>query len=45
MLSVGAIKEAIYIGVNNPTQNKNIGKYNMPHIWDKVLYSIPHIGT
>ena len=31
------IKEAIYIRVNNPTLNRNVGKYNMPHIWDKVL--------
>ena len=35
-----AIKEAKYIRVNNPTLNKNISKYNLPHIWDKVLYSI-----
>ena len=35
-----AIKEAIYIRVNNPTLNRNIGKYNLPHTWDKVLFSI-----
>ena len=23
--------------VNNPTLNRNVGKYNLPHIWDKVL--------
>ena len=28
------IKEAIYIRVNNPTLNKNIGKYNFNHIWE-----------
>ena len=39
------IKEAIYIRVNNPTLNKNIGKYNLPHIWDKVLFSIPEMKT
>ena len=39
------IKEAIYIRVNNPTLNKNIGKYNLPHIWDKVLFSIPGLRT
>ena len=39
------IKEAIYIRVNNPTLNKNIGKYNLPHIWDKVLFSIPELKT
>ena len=32
-----AIKEAIYIRVNNPSLNKNIGKYHLPHIWDEVL--------
>ena len=38
-----AIKEAIYIRVNNPTLNRNIGKYNLPHIWDRVLYTIPKL--
>ena len=32
------IKEAIYIRVNNPTLNQNIGKYNLSHIWDRVLF-------
>ena len=31
------IKESIYIGVNNPTLNNNIGKFNLSHIWDRVL--------
>ena len=31
------IKEPIYIRVNNPTLNSNIGKFNLPHIWDRVL--------
>ena len=39
------IKLAIYIRVNNPTLNRNIGKYNLPHIWDKVLFSIPELKT
>ena len=30
------IKESIYIRVNNPTLNNNIGKFNLPHIWDRV---------
>ena len=38
-----AIKEAIYIRVNKPTLNTNIGKYNLPHIWDKVLFSISEL--
>ena len=38
-------KEAIYIRFNNPTLNRNVGKYNLPHIWDKVLFSIPELKT
>ena len=34
---IRAIKEAIYIRVNNPSLNKNISKYHLPHIWDEVL--------
>ena len=38
-----AITEAIYITVNNPTLNRNIGKYNLPHLWDGSLQSIPEL--
>ena len=38
-----AIKEAIYIRVNNPSLNRNIGKYHLPHIWDEVLINIPEL--
>ena len=38
-----AIKEAIYIRVNNPNLNRNIGKYNLPHIWDKN--NVFHVRT
>ena len=31
------IKESIYISVNNPTFKNNIGKFNLSHIWDRVL--------
>ena len=31
------IKESIYIRVNNPTLNRNIGKFNLYHTWDRVL--------
>ena len=37
------IKEAIYIRVNNPSLNKNIGKYHLPHIWDEVLNKITEL--
>ena len=37
------IKESIYIRVNNPTLNRNIGKFNLSHIWDRVLFSTPDL--
>ena len=37
------IKESMYIRVNNPTLNRNIGKYNLQHIWDRVLHTIPEL--
>ena len=38
------IKESIFIGVNNPTLNRNIGKFNLPHIWDRVLLNTPGVN-
>ena len=35
------IKESIFIRVNNPALNQNIGKYNLSHIWDRVLFNTP----
>ena len=35
------IKESIYVRVNNPTLNQNIGEYNLNHIWDRVLFNTP----
>ena len=37
------IKEALYIRVNNPSLNKNIGKYHLQHIWDEVLHNISEL--
>ena len=37
------IKAAIFIRVNNPSLNKNIGKYHLPHIWDEVLNNITEL--
>ena len=34
-----AMKEALCIRVNNPSLNRNIGKYHLPHIWDEVLFN------
>ena len=33
-----AIKEALFIRVNNPSLNRYIGKYHLPHIWGEVLH-------
>ena len=32
------IKESIFIRVNNPTLNRSIGKFNLSHICDRVLF-------
>ena len=34
-----AIKEALFIRVNDPSLNRNIGKCHLPHIWDEVLHT------
>ena len=36
-----SIKEAIYIRVNNPSLNRNVGKYHLSHLWDRVLFNTP----
>ena len=33
------IKESIYIRVNNPILDRNVVKYNLHHIWDRVLFN------
>ena len=38
------IKKSIFIRVNNPTLNNNIGKFNLPHIWDRVLLNTPGLN-
>ena len=35
------IKEAIYIRVNNASLNRNVGKYHLSHLWDRVLFNTP----
>ena len=37
------IKEAILIRVNDTSLNRNIGKYQLPHIWDEVLVKSPEL--
>ena len=38
------IKEALYIRANNPSLNRNIGKFHLPHIWDEVLLNISELN-
>ena len=38
------IKESIFIRVNNPTLNNNIGKFNLPQIWDRVFLNTPGLN-
>ena len=37
------IKEAILIRVNDPSLNRKVGKYQLPHIWDEVLVKSPEL--
>ena len=34
---IRTIKEVLYIRVNDPSLNRNVGKYYLPHVWDEVL--------
>ena len=40
---IRTIKEALYIRANNPSLNRNVGKFHLPHIWDEVL--LKHLRT
>ena len=37
------IKKAILIRVNDPSLKRNIGKYQVPHIWDELLAKSPEL--
>ena len=37
------IREAIFIRVNDPSLNRNIGKFQLLHIWDEVLARSPEL--
>ena len=37
------IKEEIFIRVNDPSLNRNIGKFQLPHIWDEALARSPEL--
>ena len=36
-------KKALYICVNDQSLNRNLGKYQLPHIWDEVLLNTPQL--
>ena len=36
-----AIKEVIYMRVNNPTINRNIGKFNLTHMY-RIMFWVPY---
>ena len=38
------IKDSIFIRVNHPMLNRNIGKFNLSHIWDRVLLNTPGLN-
>ena len=40
---IRTIREAMLIRVNDSSLNRNIGKYQLPHIWDKVLVRSPEL--
>ena len=35
------IKEAMFIHVNDPSLNRNLEKYHLPHTWDNILQDTP----
>ena len=35
------IKESMFIHVHDPTLNRNLGKYQLPHTWDHLLQASP----
>ena len=37
------IKKAMYIKVNDPSLNRNLGKFQIPQVWDQVLKDTPSL--
>ena len=37
------IKDIMYIKVNDPSLNRNLGKFQLPPIWDQVLKDTPSL--
>ena len=40
---VRLLKEATCMRANNPSLNRNICKYHLPHIWDEVVFNISQL--
>ena len=38
-----SMMDSIFIRVNNPTLKRKIGKYNLSHMWDRVLFTSPEL--
>ena len=38
------VREAIQIRMNNPTLNKDAGRYNLPPIWNNTLKKLERKG-
>ena len=41
--TTGPIKEVVLIRVNDPSLNRIIGKFQLPHIWDEVILHTPDL--
>ena len=39
----GDIKKAMYIHVKYPSLNRNLDKYQLPHLWDHALQDTPAV--
>ena len=39
----GMAKEAMYISINDSSLNRNLGKFQLPHVWDQVLQDPPSL--
>ena len=40
---IRTIKEALYIRANNPSLDRNVDKFHLPHISDEVLLNISEL--
>ena len=36
------IKDALYIKANDPSLNRNVGKYHLPHVWMRFCLTPQH---